>query len=380
MDFSLTKEQKEYISEVRKFSVENLNGNDEKDFFSESMWKLTSDFGILGITIGEEYGGMDESYLTAALMIEELGYSCNNNGFVFVINHHIWVSQNLIYLYGSDFLKEKYLPELVTGEKIGAFALTECDSGSDACSMKMTAKKVQGGYVLNGSKMFISNGTIADIFVLFALDEANPEKVISFVVEKEFAGLKIGKKIETLGLNSCPLSEVTLTDCFIPEENVLGTPDSGKMIFISALEWERIYEFAPHIGAMHRVIDSCMKYVNERKQFGQNIGEFQAVSHKIANMKIHFELSRNMLYKIAWMKDQGKNAFTDASIFKVFVSESYIQACRDALQIFGAYGYTKEYDIERELRDALACSIYSGTNEIQRNTIYRMMNLECSLR
>jgi alkylation response protein AidB-like acyl-CoA dehydrogenase len=183
-----------------------------------------------------------------------------------------------------------------------------------------------------------------------------------------------------LGLNSCPLSEVTLTDCFIPEENVLGTPDSGKMIFISALEWERIYEFAPHIGAMHRVIDSCMKYVNERKQFGQNIGEFQAVSHKIANMKIHFELSRNMLYKIAWMKDQGKNAFTDASIFKVFVSESYIQACRDALQIFGAYGYTKEYDIERELRDALACSIYSGTNEIQRNTIYRMMNLECSLR
>lgn len=376
MDFSLTNEQKEYIREVRKFAFENLNGNDKKESFSELMWKHTSDFGILGIIIGEEYGGMGESYLTAALMMEELGYSCNNNGFVFVINNHMWVSQNLIYLYGSDYLKEKYLPEMVTGVKIGAFALTECDSGSDAYNMKMTAKKVEGGYLLNGNKMFISNGTIADVFVVFAVDESNHDKIISFIVEKKFEGLEIGKQIETLGLNACPLSELILNECFIPEENVLGTADSGKMILMSALEWERIYEFAPHVGALHRVIDLCMKYVVERKQFGSNIGEFQAISHKIANMKITYELAHNMLLKIAWMKDQGKNVFTDASIFKVFVSEGYIQACRDALQIFGAYGYTKEYDIERELRDALACSIYSGTNEIQRNTIYRMLSLE----
>lgn len=380
MNFDMTSEQQEYVREVCKFAKENLNSKEELDSFSVRMWELISEFGILGLTISEEYGGMAESYETAALMIEALGYSCINNGFIFAVNNHIWVAQNLIYNYGSDFIKEKYLSEMVEGKKIGAFALTECDSGSDACSMKTTAKKVANGYILNGSKMFVSNGTIADVFVLFSLNVDNPEQIISFIIEKKFKGLEIGKQIETMGLNSCPLSEVTLIDCFVPEKNVLGTVDSGKMIFMAALEWERIYEFAPHVGALHRVIDTCMEYVNDRRQFGQNIGDFQAVSHKIADMKKNFEVARNMLYKIAGMKDKGRSAFIEASIFKVFVSESYIQACRDALQIFGAYGYTKEYGIERELRDALACSIYSGTNEVQRNTIYQMLTLEWSMK
>ncbi len=376
MEFGITSEQQDYIREVSEFAAEYLNGKEELDTFSKEMWKKVSEFGLLGLTISEEYGGMGETYETAALITETLGYSSINNGFIFVINNHIWVAQNLIYLYGSKYLKDKYIFDMVKGEKIGAFALTECDSGSDACNMQTKAKKVDNGYLLNGSKMFISNGTIADIFIVFAIDELNPEQIVAFVVEKSFKGVKIGKPIETLGLNSCPLCEVVLSDCVVPSENILGAVDSGKMIFMSALEWERIYEFAPHVGAIRRVMELCMEYVNTRKQFGKNIGEYQAVSHKIADMKKNLELSKNMLYKIAWMKDKGKSAFTEASIFKIFVSESYIQACRDAMQIFGAYGYTKEYDIERELRDSLACSIYSGTNEIQKNTIYQMLMLE----
>lgn len=376
MNFSLTDEQMEYKKEVEKFAVHNLNNKEGLNKFSTDMWKRISELGLLGMTVSEEYGGMGEDYQTAAILIEALGHACINNGFIFVMNNHIWVAQNLIYLYGSEYLKNKYLHDMVQGKKIGAFALTECDSGSDAYSMSTKAVKKENRYILNGNKMFISNGTIADIFIVFAVDPVDRDKIIAFVIEKSFGGVKIGKEIEKMGLDSCPLSELVLSDCEVPEENILGSIESGKFILMSALEWERIFEFAPHVGAIKRLIEKCVKYSNTRKQFNQYIGAFQSVSHKIANMKKNFELSELMLYKIAWLKDHGKSAFTEAAIFKIFVSESYIQACQDAMQIFGAYGYTKEYELERELRDALACSVYSGTNEMLRNTIYQMVNTE----
>lgn len=378
MDFNLTDEQMEYKKVVERFAMNNLNCKEGINKFSKDMWKKVSELGLLGMTVSEEYGGINEDYQTAAILMETLGYACRNNGFIFVINNHIWVAQNLIYLYGSEYLKNKYLHDMVKGRKIGAFALTECDSGSDAYNMHTNAVKRENSYILNGSKMFISNGTIADIFLVFATDQADKEKIMAFVVEKSFHGVQIGKEIEKMGLDSCPLSEVVLKDCEVPEENILGSVESGKFILMSALEWERIFEFAPHIGAMKRLVEKCVRYSDTRKQFNQHIGTFQAVSHKIADMKKNLELSELMLYKIAWLKDQGKSAFTEAAIFKIFVSESYIKACQDAMQIFGAYGYTKEYELERELRDALACSVYSGTNEMLRNTIYQMLNMEFS--
>jgi len=376
MDFSLSKEQQQLRQEIIQFSRDYLNDENCLDQFSPKMWEDISQLGIHGVIVSEEYGGMGESFLTAAVMIEALGYACKNNGFVFVVNNHIWVGLNLIYLYGSELLKKKYLPDMIEGTKIGSIAITEADSGSDAFSMTTTVKEDDDYYVLNGSKMFISNGSIADIFIVFGKILVNDTpKIVGLVVEKAFEGVKCGADIEKMGLNSCPMCEVTFNNVKVPKENVLGKVGGGARIITSALEWERCYEFACHVGAMQRVMEECIRYANERKQFNRPIADFQAVSHKIADMRIKIELARLMLYKIACLKDSKRNAYVETSIFKVFTSESYIQVCKDALQIFGAYGYTKEYGIERELRDALACSIYSGTNEMQRNTIYDMSTI-----
>lgn len=375
MDFILTNEQKQYQSEICTFIRQNINDEFKLDSFCMSLWKKIADFGLLGISIKEEHGGLGESYLTSAIAMEALGYSCINNGLIFVLTNHIWVAQNVIDLYGSNEQKKKYLPEMITGKKIGAFALTEADAGSDAMALITFAETESNGYRLNGSKMFISNGPIADIFIVIALTRQSPKEFTAFIIEKEFAGVKIGKEIQKMGLDSCPISEVTFEQCFVPSDNILGKIGSGNIIMNEIITWERCYEFAPHIGAMQRVMEKCLTYVNERKQSGKYIKEFQAISHKIANMQVSIELSKNMLYKVAWMKDQGKKAYQEAAILKLFVSENYIKTCQDAMQILGAYGYTKEYGIERELRDAMACSIYSGTSEIQRNTIFQLMSL-----
>lgn len=374
MDFSLTKEQKEYRQEIINFAREHLNHEQYAEKFSGEMWKKISEFGLLGITVDEAYGGLEESYLTAAIAFEALGYSCKNNGFIFVINNHIWVAQNIINLYGSDFIKNKYLPDMVSGKRIGAIAITEAESGSDAFGMYTTAVPDGDDFILNGTKMFISNGPIADIILVFAVTELEPiKKITAFVVEKNFNGVSTGKDIRKMGLNACPTSEIIFENVRVPKKNILGKVHNGSPILTGAIEWERCYEFAPHVGAMQRVLELCLEQAGKRKQFGKSIGEFQAVSHKIAEMKSAIDFSKLMLYKIAWLKDQKRNAYLETAMFKLFVSEHYIKTCRDAMQIFGAYGYTKEYEIERELRDALACSIYSGTNEMQKNTIYKMI-------
>lgn len=375
MDFTYSQEQKDYRNEIINFARENLNDEEYLEKYNENMWKKVSEFGILSLNIGEEYGGLGENYQTAAFVYESLGYACKNNGLIFVINNHIWVSQNIIYLYGSKTLKDKYIPQMITGEKIGAIAITEPNAGSDAFSMVTTAKKDGDDYILNGSKMFISNGPIADIFVVFAVTNEDAKKITAFVVEKSFDGVKTGPDIEKMGLNACPTCELILDNVRVQKENILGKLDFGSYILTQAVEWERCFEFAPHVGAMQRIMEECLEQVNTRKQFGKPIGDYQAISHKISEMKIAIEMAKLMLYKIAWLKDQKRSAYTEVSIFKTFVSENYIKCSRDAMQIFGAYGYTKEYGIERELRDALACSIYSGTNEIQKNTIFEMIKM-----
>lgn len=373
MDFTISREQKQFRNEIVKFAQENLNDSEFLETYSSDMWKKISDFGFLGLMVDEKYGGLEESYLTAALAIEALGYGCKNNGFIFVVMNHIWVCQNLIHLYGTEVLKEKYLEEMVCGEKIGAIAITEAESGSDALNMKTVAIEKDDCFVLNGTKMFISNGPIADVFVVYAVTQEEPvRKISAFVVDKSFKGVSTGNDIEKMGLNACPTSELILENVCVPKENVLGQLHSGAVLMTTALEWERFYEFVPHIGVMQRVMERCIEQAKIRKQFSKPIEEYQAVSHRIAEMKIAIEMSRQMMYKIAWLKDKGRSAYEETSIFKTYVSENYIKTCRDAMQIFGAYGYSKEYEIERELRDALACSIYSGTNEMQKNTIYSM--------
>jgi len=373
MDFKISKEQEQFRKETIEFALNNLNDPEYFEKFSDEMWKKISEFGLLGITVSEKYNGLNESYLTAAIIFESLGYACKNNGFIFAVNNHIWVAQNLIYLYGAELLKDKYLCDMTQGKKIGAIAITEAESGSDAFSMCTKAVEDNDYYILNGNKMFISNGPIADIFVVFAVTSTElTKKMTAFIVEKNFDGVKVCNDIEKMGLGACPTSEIIFENCRVPKENILGRFDQGSILMSSALEWERCYEFVPHIGAMQRVMEKCLEHAKTRKQFGKTISEYQAVSHKIADMQVSIEMARLMMYKIAWLKDNGRTAFKETSVFKLYVSENYIKTCRDALQIFGAYGYTKEYEIERELRDALACGIYSGTNEMQRNTIFNL--------
>lgn len=375
MDFYITEEQEAFRQEVIDFARNYLNDKDTLEVFSTEMWEKISDFGLFALNIGEEYGGLGESYLTAAIAYEALGYACKNNGFVFTVNNHVWVSQNLIYLYGSKYLKDKYIPQMINGSRIGAICITEQESGSDAFSMTTKAEQDGDYYILNGSKMFISNGPIADIFIVICQTAEKPMKqYTAFVVEKDFEGLSKGSEIDKMGLGACPTCEIILKNCKVPKENILGRFHMGSFLLTQAIEWERCYEFAPHVGAMQRVMELCLEHVNYRSQFGKLIKEYQAISHKIADMKIAIEMSKLMLYKIAWIKDQGKSAYAETSIFKTYVSENYIKTCRDAMQIFGSYGYSKEYECEREIRDALACSIYSGTNEVQRNTIFNMIS------
>ena len=374
MNFEITKEQKQLRKELINFVKAEINDG-EHGVFSRDLWNKCAEFGIIGMNIAEEYGGMGLDYETSAILLEALGYACKDSGFVFAITNHLWVCQNIIHEMGSDYLKEKYLPLMTGGDYLGCFAITEVDSGSDVYNMNTTAVWDGENYVLNGNKMFISNAPIADCYVVMAnvIDDNNEKKMTAFFVERKWKGVSIGKKIDKMGLGSCPMAELCLNDCKVPKENVILGVNKGMKVANYSLQMERVFEFASHIGAMQRELEECMNYVNERVQFGKKISENQAISHKIADMKMKIELAETYLYKIAWKADHKKNFFLDASIFKLFVSESYVSTCLDALQIHGAYGYTKEYPFEAELRDSLASKIYSGTSEIPRNIIFSLI-------
>jgi len=373
MDFQLTEEQREYRREFARFAEENMNDEHYKQGFSRDLWLKMARFGMFGMTVEQKYGGLEESYQTAAAVSEALGYACHNNGLLFTINNHIWVAQNMIYLYGSESLKAKYIKKMVDGQLIGCFALTESESGSDAFNMSAKAVADGDGYRLDGTKMFVSNGPIADIFIVIALTET--KKMTAFVVEKAFSGVKTGPDIQKMGLESCPTCELVLQSCYVPAENVLGTLNGGNHIASAALEWERCFEAAPHIGVMQRLMERCIEHAKMRRQFQKPLEEFQGVTHKIADMYVAVETARNLLYKIAWLKDRKKNAFLEAAVFKLYLSEQYVRTCKNAMQIFGGYGYTKEYGLEQEMRDALASTVYSGTSEMQRNTIYSLASI-----
>ena len=376
MDFNILPEQKMLCEEIKHFASTSLNCEECFTVFSREMWKATAEFGLFSLCVPEEYGGIGESYLTAALAMESLGYACCNNGFIFAITNHMWVGINLIQLYGTSEQKAHYLPSMIRGESIGAMAISEAHAGSDANAMRTTAKIDGEDYIINGAKMFVSNGTIADVFIVFAnCIEKDRRQIAAFIVDAKLDGVHVGADIKKMGLESCPMAEVSFTNCRISKSNVLVSIAVGDSIMKSALEWERCYEFASHIGTMQRIMEICIKHMQERKQFGKPLAEYQAITHKVSDMKVSIEMARRMMYDIAIRKDLKKSAYLEASIFKLYTSEAYVKACRDAMQIFGAYGYTKEYGIERELRDALACSIYSGTNEIQRNTIYTLASL-----
>lgn len=381
MDFSLTDDQKNLKNASIEFARRELN-DDHKNReklrqFNREGWEKCADFGVQGLPMPEKYGGLQADLLSCVIAMEGLGYACKDSGLLFALNSNIWTCEFPILKFGTEEQKQKYLPGLINGSLIGGHAMTEADSGSDAFSLKCTAEKKGGKYILNGTKCFITNAPIADMLLIFAVTDRKKDfaGISAFIVEKNFPGFSVGKTEDLMGLKTCPMGEVILQDCEVPEENRLGKEGAGSSIFNSEMELERGCLFATHLGAMENELDQCISYANDRHQFGKPIGKFQSISNKIADMKVRIELSRLILYKVACIKDQGKRAPIESAIAKLFISESYLKNSLDTLHIHGAYGYSTEYDFERNVRDSIAGKIYSGTSEIQKNFIASFLGL-----
>jgi len=381
MDFSWTEEQQTFKEAVIKFAQSELNEalieRDKQGAFSRENWQKCAQFGIQGLPFPEEYGGAEADIVTTMLTMEGLGYGCRDNGLIFAINAQMWSVQMPLLKFGTPAQKETYLAPLCAGDLIGAHGMSEPDSGSDAYSLRTRAERCEGGYRLNGSKMFVTSAPVADVALIFAtVDPAKGVRgVTAFLVEKGTSGFSISRDLEKMGLRTAPMGELILEDCFVPEGNRLGVEGAGMAIFNSSMEWERSGILASHIGAMERQLEETIRYARERRQFGQPVGRFQAVSNRIANMKVRLETARLILYKVAWLKKQGKSAVMEAALAKLYISESFVQSSLDALRVHGGYGYMTEFEIERDLRDAIGGTLYSGTSDIQRNIIARLLGL-----
>lgn len=380
MDFSWTEEQILLKEEIIRFAKElnqDLISRDQNGEFARENWNKCADFGVLGLSLPEKYGGSGADIMTAMLAMEGLGYGCKDNGLIFAMNAQMWSVQHPIHEFGTDRQKEKYLPALCKGELIGAHGMSEPGSGSDAFSLSTSAKRVEGGYVLNGTKTFVTNAPPADIFLIFA--NLAPEKGIfgisCFIVERSNPGLETGKDFKKLGLRTAPMSEISLQDCFVAESDRLGPEGAGSSIFNGSMEWERSCILGSHVGAMERQLEACVRYAKERVQFGSPIGKFQSVSNRIADMKMRLETARLILYKVAWLKNSGKSASLEAAVAKLYLSECFVQSSMDAIRTFGGYGYMNEFEVERDLRDSIGGILYSGTSDIQRVIISRLSGL-----
>ena len=383
MDFSWPKEYIDYRDQIIEFAKSELNDDiisrDKQSTFPRDLWMKCAEFGIQGLAAPPQFGGShrEVDILRATLAMEGLGYGCRDNGLGIALNAHMWAVQNSIVEFGTDAQKQKFVPKMASGQWIGAHALTEANSGSDVFNMEMTAEKKDGGYVLNGEKRLVTLAPIADVAVVFA--NVNPKLgkwgITAFIVEKDRPGFKASPVREKMGLRTVPLGEITFENCFIPEENLLGNEGAGLSISNHSLEYDRCCIMAAKLGAMGRQIDECVAFAKDRQQFGQAIGNFQSVSNRIADMRLRQETSRLLLYKLAWLKKQGKSAMLEAAMLKLHLSESFVASSMDKIRVHGGNGYLTDYGIERDLRDSIGGVIYAGTSDIQRNIIAKFLGL-----
>ncbi|HEY4245800.1 MAG TPA: acyl-CoA dehydrogenase family protein [Lacunisphaera sp.] len=381
MDFSWTPKQQELFDSIEKFSSAELNHNlienDRAGIFNHEGWKKCGAMGIQGLAVPTEYGGSGLDPLATVGVLERLGYACRDNGLVFSLNAHMWTACAPLVSFGTEEQKKKYLPGLCNGELIGGNAMSEPSSGSDAYSMRTTAIKKEDHYILNGRKIFITNGPVADVLVALAVtDPAKGAAGISaFLIEKSFPGFSIVRSLDKMGLRTSPMAELVFENCAVPESNRLGKEGAGSSLFTLSMTWERGCILASAVGSMQRLLETCIRYARQRKQFGQTIGKFQLVGSRIVDMKLRLETARGLLYQSAYQRSVGRTAVMESALAKLHISECWVKCCEDAMQIHGGYGYMTDYEIEREMRDAMASRIYSGTSEIQRNLIASLLGL-----
>jgi alkylation response protein AidB-like acyl-CoA dehydrogenase len=381
IDFELTPEQSAFRNEVAAFAQGALGGDapgsDEAGGFPREGWRKCAEFGIHGLPIPAEYGGLGADAISIVLALEALGYGCRDNGLLFSVNAQLWACVRPIVRFGTEEQKARYLPGLGDGSIVAGHAMSEPGSGSDAFALSTTATASGDFYVLNGSKTFVTNAPVADLLVVFATTDRNRgfAGLCAFLVPRDAPGLSIGQPLHKMGLRTSPMSEVFFDDCEVSADQMLGQPGAGMAIFNSSMEWERGCILACTVGTMQRQLERCIAYARERRQFDQPIGKFQAVSHRIADMKVRLEAARLVAYRMAWLLDQGRSTPLDSALTKLYLSESFVQSSMDAVAVHGGYGYMAEYELERELRDAIGSRIYSGTSDLQRNIIAHHLSL-----
>ena len=377
----LDDDQRSLQQSIIAFARNELNrGLEERDHdaaFSRESWLKCARMGLMGISVPKEYGGIGADATTIAAVLEGLGYGCEDNGLLFALGAQTWACAHPIIRFGTEEQKRNYLPGLCDGSLIAAHGMTEPGSGSDAFSLTTTATPAEDGWVLNGSKTFSTNAPDSDLFVVFATTNRalGFAGLSAFLVERDAPGLALGRPFSKMGLRTSHLGEVFFSDCEIPAGALLGSAGAGMAIFNSSMRWERSLILAPAVGTMRRQLERCVAYARERVQFGQPIGSFQAVSHRLVEMKLRLETAHLMLYRIAALLDAGAASDLDAALTKLHLSESLVQSSLDALQIHGGSGYVTETGLERDVRDALGSRIYSGTSEMQRNVIARHLGL-----
>jgi alkylation response protein AidB-like acyl-CoA dehydrogenase len=381
MEFAWSTEQLALRDAVLEFGrralQDDVRERDSAAQFSHELWKRCAEFGIQGLPFPESYGGRGCDIMSTVLAFEALGQACRDNGLLFGLNAQMWSVQMPIYRFGTEDQKRKYLPQLCDGSLIGAHGMTEPDSGSDAFSLRTTAARRGDRYVLNGSKTFVSNAPVAGIFVVFA--SVDPKKgvlgLMGLLVDRDTPGFRVSRPIGKMGLRTSPMAELVFEDCEVPVENRLGREGRGASIFDDSMEWERSCILAPFLGTMQRQLDLCVQHARQRRQFGKRIGDFQAVSGRLVQMKVRLETARLVLYRAAWAKQQGRSAAAEAAIAKLYISEAALQSSLDAVQIHGGYGFTTEYEFERYVRDAVGGRLYSGTSEMQAAIIARTLGV-----
>ncbi len=383
MDFSLPSEYLDYKKEVIAFAQKELNDDiiarDHDGQFSYELWERCAEFGIQGLAAPAEYGGNlpEIDLFRAVLAMEGLGYGCKDNGLALGLNAQMWTVQVIIAIFGNDAQKRKFLQPMAEGKWFGAHAITEEEAGSDAFNLQMKAEKVEGGYLLNGTKRLITLAPIADMAIVFA--NTNPKfgkwGISAFLVEKTMPGFEAGPTEHKMGCRTVPFGELHLKDCLVPEANRLGKEGAGFSITQQSLEYDRCCILASKLGAMERQLEEVIAYAKKRKQFGKSIGKFQSVSNRVADMKLRLETSRLLLYKMVWLKMNGKPCSMEASLVKLQLGESFVASSLDAIRIHGGNGYLTEFEIERNMRDAVGGVLYAGTSDIHRNIIAKLLGL-----
>lgn len=377
MNFKWDEEHEMMQKMVRQFAEEQIlptaSIRDEEERFDRSLFDQMGELGLTGIPWSEDIGGAGSDFLSYVIAVEELSRVCASMGVT--LSAHISLASWPLFAYGSVSQKERFLRPLAEGKKLGAYGLTEPSSGSDAASMKTTAVRDGDEFVLNGNKIFITNGGEAEIYIVFAVTDASLKHkgISAFIIEKGTPGFTFGKKEKKLGIRSSPTLEIIMENCRIPAEQMLGAEGEGFTIAMRTLDGGRNGIAAQAVGIAQGALDAALAYAKERRQFGKTLADQQAIQFKLADMATQIEAARLLTYQAAWLESNGKSYGKASAMAKLLAGDTAMQVTTEAVQIFGGYGYTREYPVERMMRDAKITQIYEGTNEIQRIVIAKYM-------